>query len=570
MVAAPPVGGHHLAGADRLVKTLSGGCAATLRSPRLPRSSGHSRSRARVRAAAATTAIGVLLLSGCAAKPLLEHDSGRLQVVTTTGILADLVKNVGGDRVDVASIVPDGADPHSYDPTLRDARNVVYADVAFSNYALLEEHNIIKTLDANLRPDAANVSLVEESVKYSAELIPLVENVHLDTVWLGMRAEGTGKQYGATRASDVLIQATHADGPGNVYAYLTGTFGDTDVYFDSSNGFNPADGYRDDTATLPADAHTHLSWAFTKAGVYHVTLRGQLRVDDTSRPVDLGEATYTFAVGVNPDDAGVTDPVVLDQGHADLTADLDGGGLDVLYDPTGGGEHSQKPYPASRVVIDVPNKAIEEIPGDPQFRFLGRPGDQVYQLGQAVLGKHVHGEIDPHVWQNVRNVEAYVKLIRDTLMAKDPAGAADYGAGAQRYLAELDQTDTYVRDTIGKIPKGNRYLVTTHDGFAYLADAYGITVAGFVTPNPATEPSLADRRRLTDTIRNLHVNAVFLEPNLKARSSDLTQVATEENVQVCPIYGDTLGADAPTYIDMIRFNAESLLNCLGPRPDSDR
>ena len=31
-----------------------------------------------------------------------------------------------------------------------------------------------------------------------------------------------------------------------------------------------------------------------------------------------------------------------------------------------------------------------------------------------MLGKHVHGEIDPHLWQDVRNVMAYVELIRDT------------------------------------------------------------------------------------------------------------------------------------------------------------
>ncbi|HEX7658115.1 MAG TPA: anchored repeat ABC transporter, substrate-binding protein [Pseudonocardiaceae bacterium] len=510
---------------------------------------------------ALTVTVALTTLAGCATKPLLESGTGRLQVITTTGILADLVRNVGGNRVDVASIVPDGADPHTYEPTLRDARNVVYADVAFSNYALLEEHSIIKTLDANLRPGAADVSLVEESAKYSAELIPLVENVHLDTVWLGLRARGSGARYGANRASDVLLEATHVTGPGSVYAYLTGTFGDTEVYFDSSDGMT---GYPGDTAVLPADAHTHLSWAFTAPGVYRLTLKAQLRVNDAAPPVDLGEATYTFAVGVNPDEAAVPGAVVLDQGHADLTAELDGGGMDVLYDPTGGGEYTQRRYAANQVVIDVPDKALEEIPGDRQFRFLGRPGDRVYQLAQAVLGKHVHGEIDPHLWQNVRNAEAYVKLIRDTLIARDPGGAAVYRANAAAYLTELDRADAYVRDTIAKIPKSNRYLVTTHDAFAYLAQAYGITVAGFVTPNPATEPSLADRRRLTDTIRDLHVKAVFLEPNLKARSAQLTQVAAEQHIEVCPIYGDTLDAGAPTYLAMVRFNADSLLRCLGP------
>lgn len=523
-----------------------------------------SRRALRTRLAAAMTILAMAFsLAGCASKPLLSPGDGRLQVVTTTGILRDLVENVGGDRVDVVSIVPDGADPHTYEPTLRDARNVVYADVAFSNYAMLEEHNIIKVLDSNLPSSSTNVSLVEESAKYAADLIELTENVNLDTVWLGLRVNGEGRRYGVTRDSDVLVQATKVTGPGHMFGYLTGTFGDTEVYFNSAKGFDPGDDYRRDTAILPADAHTHLSWAFTKPGIYHVTLRGQVRVSDASEPITVGQATYTFAVGVNPDEAGIAHPVVLNQGHADLSVELDGGGMDVHYDPTGGGDLTQRRYTPGQVVIEVPNKAIAQIPAGSQFSFLRHPGDQIYQLAQAVLGKHVHGELDPHTWQNVRNAEAYVKLIRDTLIAKDPKGAETYRANAARYLARLDDLDSYVRSTIASIPQSDRYLVTTHDGFAYLGKAYGVQIAGFVTPNPSVEPSLASRRKLTETIRNLNIPAVFLEPNLKARSSDLTQVASEQHVRVCPIYGDTLDSHAPTYIAMMRFNADTLHRCLG-------
>ncbi|MFC6355899.1 anchored repeat ABC transporter, substrate-binding protein [Luethyella okanaganae] len=507
---------------------------------------------------------GAILLSGCATKPALAADSDRLQVVTTTGLLRDLVEHVGGDRVRVASLVPDGGDPHSYEPSLRDARNVVYADIAFSNYALLEEHNVIKTLDSNLRGSAVNVSLAEEAVKYAAEIIPLVENVNLDTVWLGLRAHGDGAQYGASRTSDVLLSATNVTGPGKVYAYLTGTFGDTDVYFDSSDGFNPADGYKNDTMTLPVDAHTHLSWAFTAPGIYTVALQARVQVDATSRPVDLEEATFTFAVGVNPAEAGIPDAVVLNEGHADLTANLEAGELDVMYDPAGGGEHAQQRYQANEVVIEVPSKALAEIPAGSQFTFLGRAGERVYQLAQAVLGKHVHGEIDPHLWQNVRNAMAYVNLIRDTLIGADPAGAREYRVNADAYLAELDKLDAYVRDTIAGIPEARRYLVTTHDAFGYLADAYHVQIAGFVTPNPATEPSLADRRKLTETIRTLGVPAVFLEPNLTTRASTLTEIAHEQDVAVCPIYGDTFDGEVTDYVQMMRFNADSLSDCLTP------
>lgn len=504
----------------------------------------------------------VLLLSGCTTKPLLQSDTDQLQVVATTAILADLVQNVGGNRINVVPIVPNGFDPHSYDPTLRDARNVIYADVAFSNYALLEQHNIIKMLDTNLSPKAANISLVEASAKYSAQLIPLVEKMHLDTIWLGLRTKNADTQHGANRASDVLIKTTQANGPGEIYAYLTGSFGDTEIYFDSSNSFASPNEHQKNTATLPIDAHTHLSWAFTQPGIYYLTLQAQLKVTDTANPIHLGEAKYTFAVGVNPTEAGILNPIVLEKGHADITVNLDTGNMGVIYDPTGG-KQTQKEYDASQVVIYVPNKALEEIPSDPQFRFLGYPGTHVYKLAQAVLGKHVHGEIDPHLWHNVRNTQAYVKLIRDTLIAKDPKGAAVYQSNTAAYLNELDQLDTDMRNIITQIPQNNRYLVTTHDGFAYLAQAYDINVAGFVTPNPATEPSLSDRRRLTDTIRNLKVKAVFLEPNLKARSSDLLELAAEQHIQVCPIYGDVLDQNVPNYIDMMRFNADSLHKCLG-------
>jgi anchored repeat ABC transporter substrate-binding protein len=505
--------------------------------------------------------LATLLVSGCGAAGL-SASGDRLQVVTTTGLLRDLAQNVGGDRVNAVSLVPDSADPHSFEPTLRDVRDVVYADVALSNYLLLEQHNIIKTLDANLEDDVPNVSLAEEAVKYAAEIIPLVENVNLDTVWLGLRARGSGAQYGADRASDVLLSVTDASGPGDVYGYLTGTFGETDVYFDSSDGFDAASGFKDDTATLPVDAHTHMSWVFTKPGEYRLTFAAHLQVDATSRPVALGQATFTFAVGIKPTGIGSPTATILNQGHADLTVDLDSGELSALYDPEGGGESTQIEYRADEIVIEVPSKALDEVPAGSQFSFMGRPGEQIYQLPQAVLGKHVHGEIDPHLWQDVRNAMAYVELIRDTLIDEDPDGAKEYRANADAYLARLDELDRYVRRTIGGIPKHRRYLITTHDAFAYLAHAYDVEIAGFVTPNPATEPSLADRRKLTETIRNLEVPAVFMEPNLAARSATLTEVAEEEGVRVCPIYGDTFDDTVDTYVEMMRFNADSLKECL--------
>ncbi len=512
------------------------------------------------RRAAPVAAALALLAAGCAAPPTLTDRSDRLQVVTTTALLADIVAQVGGEDVDVVSIVPPGADPHNYEPTLRRARDVVYADVAFSNYLLLEEHDVIKVLDANLRAGVPNVSLAEDAVKYAAEVIPLVERVDLDTVWLGLRVNGRGEQYDATRASDVLLSATGMTGPGRMVGYLTGSFGDPEIYFDSGDGFDASDGFRDDTAVLPVDAHTHMSWSFSEPGVYEVSFAARLQPEHGARPVPVGEATVTFAVGVPA--ADVPGRRVVDEGHADVTVDLDGGGLDLRHDDGGGGEHAQSELDPATVVVEVPARALAEVPGDERLGFLGRPGTSLYQLPQAVLGKHVHGEIDPHLWQDVGNVMAYAELIRDTLAGADPEHAGEYRRRTDAYLAVLEELDSYVRATVAEIPEGRRQLITTHDAFGYLAHAYDLQVAGFVTPNPATEPSLADRRKLVRTIRSLAVPAVFLEPNLRARSSVLTQLAEEEGVRICEIYGDTFDDRATDYVQMMRFNAEEIRSCL--------
>jgi anchored repeat ABC transporter substrate-binding protein len=494
----------------------------------------------------------LLVLGGCGSAGG-GASGGAIEIVTTTEILADLVRQVGGDRVSADSIVPAGGDPHSYEPTPTDAVKVAKADVTFTNHLLLEEHALIKTIDANAPEDAPNVSLAEASETYGANVIPLVEDVGLDVVWLGLRVRGTGEDRGATRASDVLLSATKLRGPGELAVYLTEALGEPHVYFDSADGLG-----EDDVTALPPAAHTHLNWAFTKPGVYELTLEAKLD-NGAGAPQRIGKGTFTFAVGVDPHgvDRRAT---VLDDGHTDLSVDLDSGELYPFTSADARGR--QTALAGGRAVIDVPNRALETVPDDPRFSFLGEPGARVFQLPQAVLGKHVHGEIDPHLWQDVANVKAYVQLIRDTLQQADPGGASEYAGNARAYLDRLDELDGYVRDEIAGIPPARRQLITTHDAFGYLAAAYDMTVAGFVVPNPAQEPSAEQVTTLTETIANLRVPAVFMEPNLAHRASVLTQVARDRGVAVCKLYGDSFDDRARDYVAMMRHNAQELRRCL--------
>ena len=517
-----------------------------------------------------------LALGGCAERGNHTSD-GQLRIVTTTGILADLVRNVAGNRAYVSQLVPDGADPHSYEPSLRSIRDVAYADLAFSNYLLLEQHSIIKALDANLPKDSLSVSIAEEASKSGATILPLVENRSLDALWLGMRVAGQGA--GATRASEVDLTVNRIEGPGEASSYLTTTFGSPEIAFSSSDGFDAGDGYTEDTTVLPYGAHQHMSWAFTKPGIYRIHISAKLRINDHARPQALKEGVLTFAVGVDPSEiASKEHRLILDHGHADLTADLQSERITLMIDEVSAPPEVQRAQGAAFVpglaafdlenlVISVPPRTLTEVPGSAGFRFLGHPGDDIYILPQAVLGKHVHGEIDPHLWHDVHNAAAYVKVIRDKLIAVDPHGETYYRVQAEHYLKQLEEVDMYMNKKISKIPLEKRQLVTTNDAYAYLANAYGLTIAGYVAPHPGVEPSLADRRKLTSTIESLKIKAVFLEPQLRNRRSPLEAVAQETGVSLCTLYGDTFDRNVNTYLAMVKANADELLACLGGRSE---
>ena len=86
-------------------------------------------------AAAATLATLIVAAVSCGGgpEPSLTSSAPRVRVVTTSVILKDFVRNVGGDSVDVVSLVPPGADVHSLQSTPKDSIAVNRAAVIVSN-----------------------------------------------------------------------------------------------------------------------------------------------------------------------------------------------------------------------------------------------------------------------------------------------------------------------------------------------------------------------------------------------------------------------------------------------------
>lgn len=84
-------------------------------------------------------AFSAALAAGCAAATTTpDSPSGRLPVVATTTIVADVVSQVGGDRIALSTLLPAGAEPHSYEAAPKDLVTISEASLIFTNGAGLE------------------------------------------------------------------------------------------------------------------------------------------------------------------------------------------------------------------------------------------------------------------------------------------------------------------------------------------------------------------------------------------------------------------------------------------------
>jgi len=82
-------------------------------------------------------ASAVLGAAGCGAGGAATH-GGPVDVVVSESFLADIAQNVAGDRFTVRTLIPPGADPHSFEPTPKDVAAVVGADLVIINGGGLE------------------------------------------------------------------------------------------------------------------------------------------------------------------------------------------------------------------------------------------------------------------------------------------------------------------------------------------------------------------------------------------------------------------------------------------------
>jgi manganese/zinc/iron transport system substrate-binding protein len=151
-----------------------------------------------------------------------------------------------------------------------------------------------------------------------------------------------------------------------------------------------------------------------------------------------------------------------------------------------------------------------------------------------------------------------------------PDCAADVGARAEAYGAQLQALDGWIEEAIASVPQEQRILVTAHDAFGYYGEAYGIEVVGIQGISTASEASVADIRDMADLLVARAVPAVFVESTINPRTIQAVIEAAEQRGHAVSIggqlYSDAMGDPGTaggTYIGMLYENTVTIVEALG-------
>ncbi len=159
----------------------------------------------------------VPLLCGCVSQN--EPPSGKINVATTIAPLGNFVTAVGGDRVALTVLVPPGAEPHTYEPTPSQMKNVAKADLYVMNGAGLEFW-MDKVLQINrdmlIVDSSRGVALVNES---GGETDPHIwislrnAAIQVNNICTGLiEVDPANKDYYIKNRDDYLQKLTALDG----------------------------------------------------------------------------------------------------------------------------------------------------------------------------------------------------------------------------------------------------------------------------------------------------------------------------------------------------------------------
>lgn len=167
---------------------------------------------------------------------------------------------------------------------------------------------------------------------------------------------------------------------------------------------------------------------------------------------------------------------------------------------------------------------------------------------------HHHAQ-DPHIWLAPENAKMMCKNISNGLIKVYPENKNIILANLQELCIDIDALTNYANVQLANI--SSRDIITFHDGFSYMADAYDLNILHAIEEESGSEASALELTQLVSIVNEHHVKAIFVEGN--GSSSAAYIVSTETGVSV---YTLDMAMSGKSYFDAMYHNIDTLKEAL--------
>ena len=170
---------------------------------------------------------------------------------------------------------------------------------------------------------------------------------------------------------------------------------------------------------------------------------------------------------------------------------------------------------------------------------------------------HAHAaENDPHIWLSPENAKIMAQNICAELTALYPQYADTFAENFAVLSGELDRLQAYGEETLRTLTC--RELITFHDGFAYFAESFDLTILHAIEEESGSEASAQELKQLINLVNDHHLPAVFTEQNGSVSAADV--ICAETHV---PAYSLDMGMAGSGYFEAMYENIHTIKEALG-------
>lgn len=241
--------------------------------------------------------------------------------------------------------------------------------------------------------------------------------------------------------------------------------------------------------------------------------------------------------------------------------------------PAGIEPHDWEPTP--RDIADAENAdmivyngaGFERWVSDINAKFVVDTSIGIQLMQGAEEGIQEESGLDPHIWLDPVLAKQQVEAIRDGFVQIDPVNSGYYHQNAQRYIAELDSLDSFIRSNLSNCEL--RDFIAFHNAFSYFANRYNLTQHSIQGISPEGDVLPQRIQEIKDLAATLGINVIYAEDLIDPRLANVIagEIPNGQVLVLSPIEGlkreeieQGLG-----YIDKMREDVQNLkvgLKCL--------